>query len=680
MVWSSDEGENTTWGIDPEADLLKVTHEEYGDRQSFIQRVSTGNLLAVNQDIHMFLQVGQSLALGGGSNQVVEIGILYPEYCQMLSDGPKSFGHFDLFEAWLPEDITAYAAERLATEVLDFVPAAELSGISRGETVGRGLMDIAHAAHAKDGSPPAYVFRACGNPGAWIGDIEKGTPPYLISLEEVRHAKNLAALYGKNLILAGLIITHGEADRNWAGYEGRLVQFIADYRADLIAITGQTAPVRVFIDQTAAPYLTPPLTALTQTLVQEIQLKVASETADCYLSTPKYHLPYLLDEVHLTGLGYRLLGEHIGNAYSYINRFGVDWKPVAPTTIVRSGNVVTVTFDVVFPPLVLDTTTLPAVAQSGFTFYDDAVEIAITDVQVVTNVSVQLTLASTPTSANQRLWYVEGGNTYAWGNLRDSMVKKSIVDPAYTIRNWAAMFNRAVYTPSEADILLISSLKGWVNAGAGNWSIGGGGELILHDLSTAAANFSNAAGVTVNPTITPAALNGYPVITFAGVGSGNGGLQRSVSDLPNTTGAATFVVVARRNTLDSTRMYTLASGIRTAGFVLEYTNNNTQLATIGNGSTLLSTEDPTLWEVWFGSYNNDALTIRQYTKTNGHQSAALSAVITTPEIFLGQNSTGFQGLIGDVAEALIFYDDLLDPANVADFDTVYTFLTSKYGL
>ena len=73
------------------------------------------------------------------------------------------------------------------------------------------------------------------------------------------------------------------------------------------------------------------------------------------LSGPKYYLPYSgSNRGHLTALGYQLLGEQYARTYyRYLSPVG--WTNFAPTSTVRVGNVVTVTFSAPVLPLVWDT-------------------------------------------------------------------------------------------------------------------------------------------------------------------------------------------------------------------------------------------------------------------------------------------------------------------------------------
>src|SRR5262249_46897568 len=68
---------------------------------------------------------------------------------------------------------------------------------------------------------------------------------------------------------------------------------------------------------------------------------------------PKYQYPAnpSNDGVHLSVVGYQLLGEKTAEVYYQRAVLGNDWQPLQPTSAERSGRVVTVHFHVPVPPL-----------------------------------------------------------------------------------------------------------------------------------------------------------------------------------------------------------------------------------------------------------------------------------------------------------------------------------------
>jgi hypothetical protein len=130
---------------------------------------------------------------------------------------------------------------------------------------------------------------------------------------------------------------------------------------------------------------------------------------------------------------------------------GTAWKPLSPTSVSRTDNVITATFHVPVPPLQFDTTLVLPKANQGFEYFDNsAVPPTITNVQIVGN-TVRITLSATPTGANKRLRYAYTGTVghvganqsgSPRGNLRDSDATPSLYgNPLY---NWAVTFDKPV--------------------------------------------------------------------------------------------------------------------------------------------------------------------------------------------------------------------------------------------
>src|SRR5262249_9079295 len=130
---------------------------------------------------------------------------------------------------------------------------------------------------------------------------------------------------------------------------------------------------------------------------------------------------------------------------------GGTWTPLKPKTITRAGAVITVTFDVPTPPLVMDTALVSNPGNFGFEYTDSSASPpTINSVQVTGPTTVQITLSATPAGANQRLRYAYSGvpgnpggpTTGPRGNLRDSDAEASLY--GNTLYNWCVHFDKLV--------------------------------------------------------------------------------------------------------------------------------------------------------------------------------------------------------------------------------------------
>jgi len=113
---------------------------------------------------------------------------------------------------------------------------------------------------------------------------------------------------------------------------------------------------------------------------------------------------------------------------------GKDWQPLQPTTVERSGRVITVHFHVPLPPLAWDTT-LPMPHQNGFMEWaqgrgfevrSGATHITISSVAIASD-TVQITCATDLPATGLTVGYawtsdgnIRPNGTARWGQLRDS--------------------------------------------------------------------------------------------------------------------------------------------------------------------------------------------------------------------------------------------------------------------
>lgn len=179
------------------------------------------------------------------------------------------------------------------------------------------------------------------------------------------------------------------------------------------------------------------------------------------LAGPTYPYPFI-DGLHLTCRGQNGMGQMLARV-SASEGFGQGWRPVRPTKWYwTSATQFTVEFDMMVPPLVIDTSgavvSTAGLASAGFMFRDPAA-ITINSVTVGnvpyygTGMALQFTLASAPTGRRPQLGYAiargatqtgaypgNSGNPDGMrGLLRDSAADVNLYDSA-TQANWAPSF------------------------------------------------------------------------------------------------------------------------------------------------------------------------------------------------------------------------------------------------
>lgn len=259
------------------------------------------------------------------------------------------------------------------------------------------------------------------------------------TLFEARAIARLAAAESKTYGMGAIIITHGESDEGRSQYEADLVTLWSDYNADVKAITGQTATFPMLVSQ---QHSVPSAGVSTSAQAQWNVGK--NNRGNIICSGPKYQYPYAADGVHMTGLGYDMLGEKYGEVFFERVVLGNDWRPLEPTRAFRAGaRAVTVEFHVPAPPLVWDAALPPPHPNTpewangrGFELSSGGTRVSIESVEI-TGAAVTINVAADLPAGALSVGYAATANTalpnaatpnahkrdqgtVRWGLLRDS--------------------------------------------------------------------------------------------------------------------------------------------------------------------------------------------------------------------------------------------------------------------
>ncbi len=285
-----------------------------------------------------------------------------------------------------------------------FVPLTAQQRGGEGETIANGMCD--HLSHAlgQVHDKASFLFSYAGQGGRYLRELNKrhddAKDPragnrqskggyYKTSIDDVRRAKRMADSLGMSYSVFAATWMQGEANGNlkmnrWdeplsrieaiATYKSDLIDLKSDYQADIREITGQENAVPFFTYQTAG------------NVAGRAQLEACNEVDDMYMVGPTYMLPnaengyYTIreklmhgDGIHLTADGERWLGEQFGKVMKKVCVDGVNWQPLQPIAVWhdKGDNAIFVKFHVPHPPLVIDTTFLPAQGRAlGFHIYD----------------------------------------------------------------------------------------------------------------------------------------------------------------------------------------------------------------------------------------------------------------------------------------------------------------------
>ena len=277
---------------------------------------------------------------------------------------------------------------------------------------------------AENGLDPAshMIFASAAGPGDFrIDQLDHNSAWYSETLLlHIEAARAFAASY----VLHAFAWLQGENDScerqrtSRAEYRAKLDRLRRDIEADARRIGGQASPVNCITYQTVAH-------VAQWKDVSLAQLDLAQSDPLFSLATPIYHLPHAADRVHLTSAGYKRFGAYVGRAYKCLILDGVAFPWLNPISAHQRGRAVSVSFNVPYPPLVLDVEGLSPTRNFGFRVMDGNVEVPIASI-VVNRTEVCIVLAREPLGAvavRYGLDFLGEGLTIvggASGNLRDS--------------------------------------------------------------------------------------------------------------------------------------------------------------------------------------------------------------------------------------------------------------------
>ncbi|WP_226578268.1 sialate O-acetylesterase [Acuticoccus sediminis] len=424
-------------------DFDRVLAESGGVTRPYLQRSDIASdtfLFDTASHIVMLPHAGQSWSIGGGADEM-------PSGEEIVNGTPLTPAHLVMFNDNLGMRGRGTLAATTPANYTNFVPGKEAFNGYVGETQGSGLGSWLHREGTRRKErAAAYLYRAHGAGGQAIAALSKGTQPYANGITDVTKAVEIAAIYGKEVQVPVIFWSQGQEDAaigtSGADYKTALAQLLADYRADWAAILPVGNPtIGMVMDQ---------VTARVDAFIGEVtqaQWEFARDTAGVYLSTPSYFLPFV-DNVHVVPAGYALLGEYQGKVWRRVVIEGEDWKALWPTAVAESGRDIVITFNVPRGELALDTVTMPAAENYGFSVVDTG-GAEIEGVYLEGNTVRLRMTAATVADASRRVRYAwDGpgniaGRAGAWGNLRDTDDALSYQQPGRRLYNWCVAFNEA---------------------------------------------------------------------------------------------------------------------------------------------------------------------------------------------------------------------------------------------
>lgn len=316
------------------------------------------------------------------------------------------------------------------------VPLVEGGYPHNGETIASSW---ANTARVMQGGDFRAIVSRHGVSGYAYSQLAKGTAPYADGMAQVTKAQELLSAAGDRQVVDAVAVIHGDADDVPYGqptpYASNLLQWQADYQADVRAITGQSEPVVLMTDQMGQ-------FASVTSAIPFAQLDASRMAPGAVvLVGPKYFLDYV-GNGHLSNVSQRLLGEYYAKVYDSL-RDGQGWTPLSPQSVTWCGSTVRLRLHVPAGPLVFDTTQVASAQDYGFEFADaSGVPPTIDQVVITGPDTIELTLSRAPGSS-PRLRYAftagPGNEDWARGNVRDSDATVGL--SGTPLSNWLVHFD-----------------------------------------------------------------------------------------------------------------------------------------------------------------------------------------------------------------------------------------------
>lgn len=397
-------------------------------------------------DINHIVITGQSLSVGDWGGPALSTTQPYGNI-QFIGGGSDNMGEFvPLVEPCYRDVILKHGSSG--------------DGESTVETMASGMANLVSALVYDGTADRRYHRSLCSIHGIGASDydvIKRGGSgdAYLLGMEQITAAHNLALQKRLSYRVAALCLVHGEADRANATYDADLLEMQKDYEADVWAITGQQDPVPLLYTQFSSwtAYST---TTSAGALAQYRAAK--NNPGRLFLVGPQYFLDYNAADLagkHLANTGYRWMGEYFAKVYQRVVIERKAWWPVMPSYIWRDGADIYIQFHVPKPPLQFDVTNVtdPSGGSNfkGFEYTDASSGAVISSVTIYRENVVKVTLNGDPggaTGKTIRYAYtgtsgaLAGPTTGPRGNLCDSDTTRSLY--GNNLRNWGVSFSEAI--------------------------------------------------------------------------------------------------------------------------------------------------------------------------------------------------------------------------------------------
>lgn len=365
--------------------------------------------------------------------------------------------------------ITTYENQRHRGLILNENLSALVGGTLEhsGFGLGEGFFDFYNDIQSvsKNDFQTQLAILTSGVGSTSIIDLKKGSVNYTNLVSAITNSYNKAKVLGFSLTIPAVCWIQGEQDRfntYTTDYKGTLAQLAVDLNADIKAITGQVSDVYIITYQTN--YLSSDA-AFAETkfdmwsYVPNAQMELVRDNSLFLASSPTYPLDFVLSsnnhEIHLTALSQKILGYYEGLTIAKLLS-GFKQKGFTPKTFTASGNSVNVTFNVPYPPVVIDKELVKEASNWGFAVINSANQNILQSIDIIENSNfkfeLKLNCSTSPVGCKVRYavngdYMRSGYDNGCRGNLRDSQGNKytaQILGKEYPLHNWLWQFDMLI--------------------------------------------------------------------------------------------------------------------------------------------------------------------------------------------------------------------------------------------
>lgn len=184
------------------------------------------------------------------------------------------------------------------------------------ETPASGMADvIMRGLQARFGRKPRMIFAISATGGQPYVGLKRGSADYGETLRIVSNCIAISAAQGRKVIVPFIGMWHGEQDfsngTSRAMYARALDQLVEHYNEDIPRLTGQTAPVRLYVPQMSYRI---PLSVGKPSATALAQLDAMRRNPLIRCAGPQYQSPGDDGGGHLKGVGYRMSGSLCGQS------------------------------------------------------------------------------------------------------------------------------------------------------------------------------------------------------------------------------------------------------------------------------------------------------------------------------------------------------------------------------